>query len=198
MPLTSLYTDVFYSMLDHLELDDIARLSGVNREIHDMCTDYVPMVSELTLAGLQHRRCLHTVPLPILQTTTGSTITLMPEQCMGVDKSSVEHRYCRGHLEHHTCWDCGTIREELDKEGACADSGCCYKWVCRLEDGGCPPLQCWSCHAYHDVVDMYKYCGAEKDLLCHACVQELDVADTFVSCVTWYGLSLEESERRYG
>ena len=197
MPLNTLYADVFYTVLDWLELDDIARLSGANCDVHTMCTEYVPMVSEFTLDSLQCRRCNHKELLPSVPTTTGY-ITPIPEQCTAVDKSSVNHGYCGWHLERHTCWDCGTVREELDKEGACAHDECCYKWVCRLEDGGCVSLQCWSCHAYHDVIDMYKYCGVEKDLLCYACVQEHDVADTFVSCVTWYGLRLEELERRYG
>lgn len=186
-----------HGVLDHLELDDIARLSGANRDIHTMCADYVPMVSEFTLNSLQHRHCRHQERVPPVKTPTGY-VEPAPESCRVVDKSSVEHGYCTRHLETHTCWDCGTVRDELDKEDACADNGCCYKWICRLEDGGCVSLQCWSCHAYHDVVSMYKYRGAEKDLLCDACVQEHNVADAFEPCVTWWGLSLEEAERRRG
>ena len=199
MSIDCLYADVFHTVLDHLELDDIARLSGANRDVHTMCTEYVPMVSEFTLDSLQHRRCRHEEPLPSVETPMGR-ITPVPEQCMTVDKSSVEHGYCRRHLEAHTCWDCGTIRERLDNEDACADGGCCYKYVCCLEDGGCVPLQCWSCHFYYDVVSMYKYCDSEDraDRLCHECVQEHSVADLFTHCVTWYGLSLEEAERRRG
>ena len=179
MSFDCLYDDVFHSILDYLELDDIARLSGVNREAHAMCTDYVPMVSEFTLNTLQYRHCLHQKTLPSLQT---------PEPCRKVDKSSVEHGYCKEHMGKHVCWDCGTVRKVLDKVVACADGeACCYKWVCCLEDGGCVALECWSCLSYYDVISMYKYSGVEKDLLCNQCVQEHDVADMFLPCVTWYG-----------
>lgn len=188
MSIDCLYADVFHTVLDHLELDDIARLSGANRGVHTMCTEYVPMVSEFTLDSLQHRHCLHREAMPSVETSTGRIIPV-PEQCTTVDKSSVLHGYCRRHLEAHTCWDCGAIHEALDRDNACADEeGCCYKYVCCLEDGGCVPLQCWSCHAYHDVISMYKYCGVEnrQDRLCHACVHEHNVTDMFVSCLTWH------------
>lgn len=198
--MNTLYPDVFYTVLDYLKLDDIARLSGANRDVHAMCTEYVPMVSELTLDSLQYRHCRHQERAPPVKTRTGH-IASVPESCRTVDKSSVEHGFCRMHLDNHTCWDCGTVREELDRTEACADElGCCYKWVCRLEEGGCVSLQCWSCQAYHDVVSMYKYSGPEnrKDRLCDDCVQEHDVADLFTPCFSWWGISLEEAQRRRG
>ena len=204
MTLDSLYSDVFHCILDYLDLDDVARLSGANRDIHGICTEYVPMVSEFTLDSLQHRRCPHEESIPSMETPTGY-IVYTPIPCGYVDKSSVLEGYCARHLTYHICEDCGTIRDVLDETEACDDEwgGCCYKWVCRLEDGGCPPLQCWSCYAYHDVVSMYRHRTDrghkdKKDLLCDACVQEHDVADMFTPCVTWYGLSLEEVARRRG
>ena len=190
---------VFHCILDYLDLDDVARLSGANHETHTMCTKYVPMVSEMTLDSLQHRRCPHEESIPSMETPTGYII-YTPISCGSVDKSSVLEGYCARHLTYHICEDCGTVRDVLDETEACADEGglgCCYKWVCRLEDGGCPPLQCWSCYAYHDVVSMYRYTEG-KDLLCDACVQEHGVADRFQPCVVWYGLSLEEAARRRG
>jgi hypothetical protein len=197
MPLDELYPDVFHTVLDFLELDDIARLSSMNHTIHDMCTEYVPMVSEFTLNTLQTLHCLH-IEQPYRVPTSSGYITPLPIPCTKVDKSSVEHRYCRIHMDHHVCWDCGTMRAELEQSAACVNNGCCHKYICRLEDGGCPPLQCWSCLSYYDVLSLYKYTGKEKDLLCHECVQEHQVADVFVPCVTWYGISEEEAERRYG
>ena len=196
MPLDELYPDIFYLILDFLELDDIARLSSMNRSIRDRCTEYVPMVSDFTLDTLQYSSCHHISQLPRIPTTLGY-IMPSPEYCIKVDKSSVEHGYCHVHMEEHTCWDCGTIRENLEKEDACADGGCCYKYICSLEDGGCLSLQCWSCLSYHDVIMMYKYTGEERDRLCQECVQKKDVADVCVPCVTWYEIS-EEAERRYG
>lgn len=199
MSFDTLYSDVFYCILDYLELDDIARLSGTNHETHTICTEYVPRVSELTLDTLQYRYCIHQESLSPIRTSTGYVI-FAPEQCRTVDKSSIEYKYCKNHIEKHTCSDCATIREQLDKEDACADGGCCYKFICRLEDGGCTPLQCWSCKAYHDVISMFKYIGPEnrKDRLCHDCVHQHNVTDLFVSCITWWGLSLEEAQRRRG
>ena len=175
MSLDSLYSDIFYCILDYLELDDIARLTSMNRDIRTMCTEYVPMVSEFTLHSLQHRNCLHR--------------SSQPEQCTVVDKFSVEHGYCRTHLTcDHTCYDCGTIRDQLEEEEACVNDDCCYKFVCRLEDGGCVPLQCWSCLSYYDVLTVYKYSGWEdrKDRLCHECVQEHGVTDLFIPCMTFH------------
>ena len=41
MPLVNLCDDVFQSMLDYLEYEEIACLSQTNEEVFTMCDDYV-------------------------------------------------------------------------------------------------------------------------------------------------------------
>jgi hypothetical protein len=164
--------------LDFLELDDIARLSSMNRGIHDMCTNYVPMVSEFSLASLQHRTCQHL-------------------SCHEVDKASVEDGYCKQHIHQHTCEDCHFIRANLDTTESCVE-GCCYKSVCQIEDGGCPPLQCITCHEYYEIFDLYKNVYKQNESICHECVQWERHTHLFTPRVTWFGISHEEWQNRLG
>jgi hypothetical protein len=178
MPLDNLYSDVFNCVLDFLELDEIARLSTMNRSIYDMCTGYVPMVSNESLSTLRHRTCHHS-------------------SCQQADKSSVQSGYCKKHIDQHTCEDCHTVRAELDKVEACVE-GCCEKSVCRLEDGGCPPLQCIDCKEYYEIFELYKNIYRHHESVCHHCYLWQRHTYIFSPRVTWHGLSHEEWQNRLG
>ena len=54
MPLTNLCDDVFQSMLDYLEYEEISRLSRVGAEVFVMCDDYVHHDVGASVADLYH------------------------------------------------------------------------------------------------------------------------------------------------
>ena len=54
MPLTNLCDDVFQSMLDYLEYEEITRLSRVGAEVFVMCDDYVHRDVGASVADLYH------------------------------------------------------------------------------------------------------------------------------------------------
>jgi len=54
MPLVNLCDDVFQSMLDYLEYEEIARLSQTNEEVFTMCDDYVQRDVGASVADLYH------------------------------------------------------------------------------------------------------------------------------------------------
>jgi hypothetical protein len=54
MPLVNLCDDVFQSMLDYLEYEEIARLSQTNEEVFVMCDDYVQRDVGTSVADLYH------------------------------------------------------------------------------------------------------------------------------------------------
>lgn len=54
MPLTNLCDDVFQSMLDYLEYEEIARLSRAGAEVFVMCDGYVQRDVGVSVADLYH------------------------------------------------------------------------------------------------------------------------------------------------
>jgi len=54
MRLYDLYDDVFQSMLDYLEYEEIARLSQTHEEVFIICDDYVQHDVGVSVADLYH------------------------------------------------------------------------------------------------------------------------------------------------
>ena len=54
MPLDHLYDDVFQSMLDYLEYEEITRLSQTNDAVFVMCDDYVQHNVGVSVTDLYH------------------------------------------------------------------------------------------------------------------------------------------------
>jgi len=54
MPLVNLCDDVFQSMLDYLEYEEIACLSQTNEEVFTMCDDYVQRDVGTSVVDLYH------------------------------------------------------------------------------------------------------------------------------------------------
>lgn len=54
MPLTNLCDDIFQSMLDYLEYEEITRLSQTNEVVFVMCDDYVQRDVGVSVTDLYH------------------------------------------------------------------------------------------------------------------------------------------------
>lgn len=188
MPLDNLYIDVFLTMVDFLEYDDVARLSTVNKHTHDMCDSYVQHALGVPVRDLTHFACTHVIDKQTRR------------QCSRVDTVSIEYSYCRYHYDEHTCWDCGRFQESLGLARACADpEGCCYKSVCRTPEGWleCAPLPCSGCGALKATEELQRRSDATDLMVCDDCA--LDAPGiTYFPVIYWHGPSQEEYEERYG
>jgi hypothetical protein len=96
------------------------------------------------------------------------------------------------------CQDCGARGVEVERVEACADFDCCYKKVCK---GGCD-FTCRKCEKKLMSCEG-KQCinlDLNEDIIIHCkdCLEsEQDYRKSPYGIPLWYGISLEEYERRY-
>jgi hypothetical protein len=182
MSIINLYQDVFFCVCDFLEYDEIVRLATTNKQIYQLCNEFIIYSLHVSIRELPYFSCDHMIDRE------------QHIKCKRLDNHSIQFIYCQEHELQHTCWDCGRTKPLLDKTNACSTIDCCFKYVCSYLEGGCLPLICSECQQLIPIENL-SFLAMNKDILfCDDCVLERNTNDSYVPMVYWHVLPLEDME----